>query len=111
MLHIINMWKEMGAATASVLSEIIVAIIYISIGKKYFKLKDINSTLIATLMGLALMSTYLIFIKMTVSRGYVALALEIAGGVLIYGLTLIFFKEPTTMSMLNKIKRKLVKNK
>ena len=107
----INMWKEMGAATASVLSEIIVAIIYISLGKKYFKLKDINSTLIATLMGLALMSTYLIFIKMTVSRGYVALALEIAGGVLIYGLTLIFFKEPTTMSMLNKIKRKLVKNK
>ena len=107
----INMWKEMGAATASVLSEIIVAIIYISLGKKYFKLKDINSTLIATLMGLALMSTYLIFIKMTVTRGYVALALEIAGGVLIYGLTLIFFKEPTTMSMLNKIKRKLVKNK
>ncbi len=85
---------EFGAATASVISEIVVMLVYISFGKQYFRLINIKETAIKVGVACIIMSLYL-YLCTLLPEGWLRLAFQIAGSVLSYGAVLIALKENT----------------
>ncbi|MBP3255300.1 MAG: oligosaccharide flippase family protein [Clostridia bacterium] len=98
----IQKFQEIGAAIASVISEIVVMIIYIYLGKRYFKLENISNLLIKELVAIILMIVYLYLLKnINIDLLYITI-LQIIGAVVIYFGTLIITKEEITWNFLNK---------
>lgn len=108
---LIPRFQEYGAAIASVLSEIVVMIIYLSYGKRYFKLMNVNNTIKKIVVSVIAMSIYLLIIKYAVpdSIGILKTIIEIIGAVPIYAVLLIVQKEDITLGYYTKIKKILLK--
>ena len=103
----IHKYQELGAAFASLLSEIVVTITYIYLGKRYYKLSNLFDTLWKILVSLILMVGYLIPISFINWPMIYITIIQIIGAVIIYFFTLLLLKENTIYSILSKIKAKL----
>ena len=101
---------EFGATIASILSEIVVMIVYVNFGKKYFKLLNVRQTVFKVLIGAVLMAVYLFACSKLSFNDWIVLALQVVGAVTIYGVTLLLTKEEVakqyTDDILGKLKRK-----
>ena len=106
---LIPRFHEFGATIASILSEIVVMVVYVNFGKKYFKLVKVSQSAIRVLIGAVLMAAYLYACSLLNVNGWIVLIIQVVGAVAIYGVTLILSKEEITIQYLevlvNKIKR------
>ena len=89
----INMYKEIGAAIASVFSEFVVMITYILLGRKYFKLNGTKNSLFKILISIIIITLYLYIISKIKIDIIFIIMLQIIGSCIIYGMSLILLKE------------------
>lgn len=105
---LIKKYQEIGAALASVVSELAVMIIYILLSKKYFKLENIKNSILKIIFAVIIITVYLAFtVKLKISELYITL-IQIIGAIIIYFILLLIFKEDFTynffMKLLNNFK-------
>lgn len=81
---LIPKYAELGASIASVISEIVVMVIYVSFGWKYFKLVDISQSLRKILLAVACMVGTLFWINTLPLNLYSKLATEILVAIVVY---------------------------
>lgn len=107
---LINKYAEIGAAIASLISEIIVMIIYITLGKKYFQLKSLKENIVKVFIAVSIMSIYLFIISKLKLQSMIITFLQIIGACIIYCTILYSLKEEFLYNFIeNKIKRRISK--
>lgn len=107
--YLIPRFQEIGAATASVISEIVVAVIYIIISHKYFKLahKTLKETVLKIFISLSAMILLLVLIKNGFESSFLLTLLQIPVAVIVYFGSLMMLKEPCVEFYGNKIFRRI----
>lgn len=110
-LILIPQYGEYGAAIASVISEVIVMVIYIIFGHKFFRLQSFIPTMFKIIFSAGVATGYLVLCAVFIKTEWIRTIAEIIGAVVIYGVCLIITKEPLITGMLGKIKDKLTKRK
>lgn len=90
---LIPRYAEFGATVASIISEIVVMLVYVNLGKKHFKLEGIPQTAIKVLFSAVLMGVYLFVCSLLPVNPWIVLMLQVAGAVAIYFIVLIVAKE------------------
>lgn len=102
---------ENGAALASVLSEVIVAIVYIMISHRYFSLDytKLLKTISKVVLSLAVMSIIL-FVFCSFIRNFIMYIFLVLLSIIVYFGVLLLSKEETVYSYLKKIVGRLIKN-
>lgn len=103
---LIQKYSEIGAAIASVISEIIVMLIYVMMGKKYFKLINIKNSVIKCFLANLLITIFLIIINIIQINQYAKLLVSILGSTIIYFTFLLLTKEKITCEYYYKIIRR-----
>lgn len=103
---------EYGATIASLTSEVVVMVIYIYLGKKYFKLENVIPTIIRIIAAGIVMSAALWACEL-LETGWIKLIIQVAAGGLSYAVSLIVLREEIVMSylkvMIAKLKKRGVK--
>ena len=99
---LIRLYGINGAAIATVTSETLVGVIYVLLGKKYFNLKGVFTSLLKILLGLVLMLAWFIGLSYTSIDSWSLLGLQVLGGAGIYFLTLFALKEDLVLSTVKK---------
>ena len=90
---LIRYYSEMGAALSTTISEIIVTIIYIYLGRKYYKINLELKELIKILIANLSLYIFLILTKNIEGIKIIKIIIQIFGGTVTYFFTLIFLKE------------------
>ena len=96
-------YGEYGAAIASVVSEIAVMIIYVCMGKKYFRLGRWWDTALKVGGTALMMAGYLVGCMFIPLPDWAVCVLQIVGAVLLYILGMIITKETMMTSVIRKI--------
>lgn len=91
---------EFGAAAASVISEIVVMVVYVSFGRKYFRLINVGETAWKVVAACAVMALYL-YLCSVMTSGWLRLILQVVGAGAIYGSALVITKEETAIQYFN----------
>lgn len=107
---LIPRYAEYGAAIASVFSEIVVMAVYVTMGKKYFKLNGILPSAIKILTAAALMGAYLFGCSFLKLNEWLVLAIQILGAMFIYFVALIVMKESVVREYADGFIRKIKKS-
>ena len=103
----IRLFNEMGAALASVLSELIVMFIYILLGKKYIKLDTFGRNLFKIVGASFIMLLFLMTIQTKFIDDMYVIIVKIIGAIIVYFTSLYVLKEEIVMDVLKKIKKKV----
>lgn len=107
-LFFIRVFNEYGAAIASVISELVVCIVYICLGKKYFHLSNILKEIIKIMISCLFMLIALILIKIILNNVILECIFEIVISIIVYGLLLVLFKVDIvydySQKLINKIR-------
>lgn len=90
---LIPRYAEFGATTASIISEFVVMIVYINLGKKYFHLEGVLPTVGKVMGAVTIMTAYLYICSRLTLNGWIVLIVQICGAVAIYLMTLLLMKE------------------
>lgn len=106
---LIPLYSEIGAAVASVISELIVAVVYVSFGSRYFRLKSMKSFSWKILLATIIMSAYLVTIGLMLHDTWIKLIVQVVGAAGLYFLTLVFTKETTVRDTLSQIKGRMIR--
>ena len=104
---LIPRYSEFGATIASIISEFVVMIVYVNLGKKYFVLQGILQTASKVIIASAIMGSYLWLCSILNINGWIILTLQIVGAVLIYALGLIMLHEETVIPYYSKFVKML----
>ncbi len=110
-LILIPRFKEYGASVASVIGEIVVMVIYLIFGSKYFHLKRFWDTILRVIGAGAVMGGFLFGASYIPLNGWAVFAIQFVGAVLIYAVLLLLFREPFIYNNAIKIKNKIFKRK
>lgn len=110
-LFLIHFYNEIGAAVASVIGEITVMIIYVVLGRKYYKLINIRETIWKEIVAIVFMISYLLFISFLPLSLLTITILQVAGGVIIYATILLLLREQMSCGMIKKIINRVFKCK
>ena len=103
----ITLWGPVGAAIASVASEICVLVIYLIFSHKYFKLKLSWLNLLKIFIALAITTGYLLLIHFLINRAILKIVLEVVGAIIIYFACLLILRESSLFGFVKNIfKRK-----
>lgn len=86
-------FAEYGATISSIISEFVVMIVYIFLGKRYFRLIGILKTVVKALIATAIVSLYLFSCTFLNINEWITLFLQIFGAVAIYIISLLLIKE------------------
>lgn len=105
---LINLYRELGAAIASLLGEIVVMAIYVSLGKRYFKLFRCNESVIRYFIAILLMATFLICSRLLPTNALIITIVQITGSILIYSIVLYILKEDIVLEVSDKIKKRVL---
>ena len=89
---LIPLYKQNGAAIASVLAEIIITVILITYSHKYYKIRMSKSFIESTSLSNLLMGVIVYFTRMNSVGSVIGVMISILTGILTYGLSLIIFK-------------------
>ena len=99
---------EYGATIASIISEVVVMVVYVNLGKRFFNLTGIFKTFIKVLLSVVAMGVYLYILKAFFNNGWILLVVQIIGGVAIYGISLFIMNEEVVkayaMSLIRRLK-------
>lgn len=102
--------QEFGATMASITSGFVVMIVYVTYGKKYFRLVNVGISVIKVIVSAFLMGLFLYVLAKINMNGWIKVAIQIIGAVFIYG-TLLFFGKEETTSQYAKILLSKIKNR
>ena len=103
----IPIFAEVGAAMASVFSEIIVMVVYVNLGKKYFKLVEIWESTWKIGLACFLMAIYLFCAEKINLNCWMTIGLKIIGATIVYSLVLFLLREPVFREAFKKLKNKI----
>ncbi|MCR5350490.1 MAG: flippase [Acholeplasmatales bacterium] len=107
-LILINTVGVIGAAIASVISEIVVCVVYISLSHKYYKINIRIKEFIKILFALLLMALYCFVIYTYLDINiYLKLATVIGGAIGIYFVSLFILRESIVIDGFNKVMKKI----
>jgi O-antigen/teichoic acid export membrane protein len=106
---LIPQYAELGATIASVCSEIIVMIIYVCMGKHYFKLVGTFDSIWKVVVSSVFMGVYLFGVGELRFNGWIIVGMQIVGAIIIYGVMLICLKESVATEYINQISKILKK--
>ena len=90
---LIPIYSEYGATIASITSEIVVMIVYVNMGKKYYSLSGVKSTVLKVVGSSVGISAFLWLCSIVLSEGWLCLTIQVIGAVFLYTLLLLLFKE------------------
>lgn len=112
---LIQKYFELGAAIASVMSEFVVMIIYICLGKKYYGKLDIKENIIKVLISTGIMAMFLFILRDYNYMYFLRTIVSICIAILIYFIFLLILKERFTYTffkekILNKFYRRKFRN-
>lgn len=106
---LIPFYAEFGATMASIISEFVVMIIYVNMGKKYFRLQGTAKSVIKVAASASLMAVYLFLCSKLPLNGWLTLIIQIVGAAVIYLVFLLLLKEDVVQqysrAILKKFKR------
>ena len=102
----IHLWGALGAAIASVASEVVVMVVYLIFSHKLFKLKVSILNFVKILVALLVMSGYLVAIYFLVEHQVLKICLEIVGAIIIYFGVLLLLREQTIFGAVKKLLHK-----
>lgn len=103
---LIPRFAEFGATAASVLSETAVMLIYVGMGKRYFRLRGVFGSVWRIALSCAAMAAYLFGIARIQANGWLVVSLQIVGAVLLYGALLLALREGVAVEYTDKIVEK-----
>lgn len=106
---LIPKYNEIGAAIASLISEIVVMIIYINIGKKYFRLINMKTLYIKEGIALIGLTFFLSVTSILSIENPIKTIVQIVFSIFIYFLILILLKEEFVYSKFKNIERKVIR--
>ncbi len=106
---LIYFYSEIGAAIASLISEIVVMAIYIFLGRSFFKLNNIIPSLIKIIIATLLMSAFCFLIYYFIKNDLVKTIIQVSGSILIYFSFLLISHEENTIAAFNKVFSKIRK--
>lgn len=108
---LINVFKEVGAAIASLIGEIVVMSVYLKYSRRYFKIENVKSSIKKILFSSIIMAIYLFIVRyLPIDKAYICL-LQIVGAIVVYFTVLIIKKESIVTEVIEKIFNKIgVKN-
>jgi len=86
-------YNEYGAAIATIVSEVVVMVVYVELGRKYFKLKNVHRTVGRVAAAAAVMALYLWGCTGLSGNGWVVLLAQVAVAPLIYFTVMYFLKD------------------
>lgn len=104
---LIQQYAEFGAAIASVISEIIVMIVYVSFGRRYFSLSGVTHSLVRILLASLAMAATLILIYSLQISIYIRILLELTVGIIVYFSVLLLLKEEIIYDLFVKINKRI----
>lgn len=106
-------FQENGAAMASVISEIVVATVYIILSHKYFRLNvsELTNTVKKLFISLIIMTIFLLIGKTLNLNSFVFIMMEIPISAIFYFGVLLIIKEPVVYSYFVKISNRLLTKK
>lgn len=110
-LVLIPLYQEYGAAVASVIGEVVVMVVYLIFGFKYFHLKRFWDTILRVLAAGVIMGGFLFGASYIPLNGWALFVIQFIGAVLIYALLLLLFREPLVFNQVTKFKNKFIKHK
>ena len=90
---LIPRYAEFGATIASIISEIVVMVVYVNLGKRHFHLQGITQTSAKVLLSAVVMGIYLFACSKLPLDPWLVLILQILGAVALYFITLLLEKE------------------
>lgn len=108
-LILIPLYQEYGAAIASIIGEIVVMLIYLIFGSKYFKLQRFWDTAIRIVIACAVMGGYLFGASFIPLNSWVVFVFQFLGSIIVYFGLLLIFKEHLILDILIKFKDKIFK--
>ena len=104
---LIQNYYEVGAAVASVISEFVVMIIYVYLGRKFYILVDFSRTLMKTIFATVIMMILLSILGLLFKSIISVLIIQVLVGVISYFLILILLKEQLVVEFADKVYQKL----
>ncbi len=104
---LIPRYAEFGATIASIISEVIVMLVYIQLGKKYFQLNNVASTVLKAILSVAIMGVYLFFASGLPISGWLVLIFQIIGSVFLYFVTMLVLRDEVVTEYTYSIWRKI----
>lgn len=104
---LIPRYAEFGATTASIISECVVMIVYVNLGKKYFRLVGVKQTATKVVVSALLMGVYLFACSKLTFSGWIVLFIQIAGAVALYMICLLLLKEEVVNQYSGMVLKKL----
>ena len=103
---LIPRYAEFGATVASIISEIVVMVVYVNLGKRHFRLEGIVRTSGKVLLSAAIMGAYLFVCSKLPLNPWLILILQIPGAVALYFIVLLIEKESVVVEYSQAILRK-----
>ena len=104
---LIPLYSEFGATIASIISEIVVMIVYVNFGRKYYHLIHVNISVIKVLISCLFMGGYLFLLNTLNYSGWAGLIIQVFGAMVIYCLSMIIVHEEVTFSYVNQLIKKI----
>lgn len=97
--------QESGAAAASIMSEIVVAIVYIWLSHNYFciDLKALRKTVFHILVSLIMMAGIIQVFEYIYLNSFIRILLQVGSAIVVYFVVLLIVKEPVVKSCYGKI--------
>lgn len=113
---LIPRYTEYGAAIASVMSEIVVMVVYVNFGKKYFKISGEVKNVLKIVITTAVMSIYCIAVGRVLTNDtnlhiLIKLAVQVVGAIIVYFGMLYILKEPMVLMYSKRLLGKIRKTK
>lgn len=105
-LILIPFYFEIGAAVASLIGEIVVMLIYVFLGKKYFKLSNVLNDIFKISFSCIIMTALLIIIHISVKNDFLRCVLEIGLALTIYVFLLLLIRESHIYELYSRLKNK-----
>lgn len=100
-------YAEYGATLASIISEIVVMMVYLNLGKKYFRLEGVIPTIWKIAVSVLFMGMYLFVCSRLPLNGWIILFAQIVGAVVLYFVFLVVLKEETVKQYSSVVVKKL----
>ncbi len=104
---LINLYSEHGASIASVISEFVIAVVYFSLGKKYFNLnKCLKYDFLKIIIACCLLTLYLCLLNVLALSGWLNFIIQVIGSVITYFISLCLLNVEPARKIFNIIIRR-----
>lgn len=109
-LIMIPIWGAIGATIASIIAELVIAIIYVNICDGFIKWGDIwELSWKRIIAGIFMFLSLLLIEKVTILSGIPLVIIQVAVGIFIYIIILIFEKDEMTLYLLKLLRKRIIK--